>query len=926
MAVSFTGGNGAYSLTYFAADQAGNAEIQRVKQDLWTLDTVAPVVSISNEVPADHGLATSNAVSATLQCSKTMCAFEYLTQAAGVTLADWRPTGPQWVAINLADAQYAFLFRATDSVGNVASAPYTTYAPVVDVSPPVARLVSGPASGAYLANDTVTLVFACNKLAECTFLTTVASLTGTLTSGSTVVLTLQNGVQQVSVRAVSPQASQSLESALTISFMVDTVPPQVRFGSRPPSFCGPRSANSAFNVDVSAASLGDAVAFNLVASTVDGSSPAVSWTAVSSSSSVGIRSSLITSTNYSIQLWGIDRAGNVQLVPDQVFFYFTADVPVVAVSPSFLQTMFTNATVRTASFAVIDAAPVTIALSAGAGVTLSVSMLTSPFVFTVRTTTAPILDGSYFFYYRATDAAGNQQSTLTQVTWTLDRRLPAVTLVRAPPLGPTAATAVLTAACADSNGCTSRYVLSVLDVPVSGCADKGALVALTTFTDVSGEARTPGVWYPLSSVGRFQITPSLDGRFRVLVIPSDAAGNVGKNASIEWVRDTSTPAAPSFLAKPNPVDRSSSRNFTVEPGNSLGEDDSVGGVVYQYMMDGALPWIPATSTPVNGHIKFAFHVAPLAEGPRRIDVRIVDASGNTGPTASYSWVVESSPPLTVLTLRPAPVIGTSIAYFLVQSVSRSTSNLLPHSQFQISVNGGEFAAALCKNNNTFAYVEREILERSAVFAAGNYTTPTGMCVIGLTLPVRGSYTVSIRAVTASSVSDDTPETVFFQYEYCADTQYSAIDAVSGELRCTACVVGAHCALPTTTFSTMPALPGYWSVPGSASFYECRLTKACLGGTPGTTVRSACNVGYSGVLCDVCAPGYYLALSSCAACPASVQQAWEYVGAMLCGLVVAVLFVYKWQKLLPKQYMCGTAHALPSPAACGVMCARAARCC
>jgi hypothetical protein len=909
--VQFTGGNGMYGLAFYAVDPAGNTEVEHYVSSMWQLDTVPPIVTVSSQTPANGAYADHDAVSASLGCSKAPpCAFEFQTAVGGVvTASGWVSTGWQFLAPGLRDGFYTFNFRATDAAGNVGQAPYAAYTPIVDASAPAASIVSGPAAGAWVANATVTFGFACNKLSGCTYLTTVGSLPGVTSSTATLVLRLADGPQVVSVRAVTPRATESEPNAFVRTFNVDTLPPRNQFGARPPPYCGPHSPAAAFLVNVSAASVQDAVLYNIKARAAAGSSvPLAQWNSVSIFSTLNIVGGLVANTNYSLELRGIDSAGNVQLVPDAVVFYYDAAIPVVSVAPGFA--VVSNATSRFVSFTVSDVAPVTLSLTPGAGVTLAATTLLAPYVVSMSSGTS---DGQYSFSFRAADAAGNVQLSASTVSWTLDRTPPAVHLVSTPPmyrLGTASSSTVLSAICTDLNKCFLQYTLTVLAIPTGGCMNSAALLAAVTFND-GASSRMPGVSYTLPANALFTVTPSSDGKFQVVFVPIDAAGNTGPSASVTWVIDTVAPLAPVFVSAPRAVDSASARNFTVAPGNPGQDDDSLGGIFYEFLLDSGATWTPTTPTPVSGVGPHAFSAPPLSEGTHSIRVRVRDTSGNIGPPVWMSWQVESSTPHTVITLQPAPVIGVSIAYFLVQSQSRTTNELLRYSKFQVDTGGvNGFSDVSCKRNRTIAYAENEMLPGTASYDAGSSNATTGACVVGVLLSATGTHTFQIRAVTAAGVADVSPVVTTFVYAHCASTQYAAILSATGALTCTNCAVGADCRDPTTTFATMVALPGYWSVPASANFYACRRAAACLGGVPGpgAGVRSVCAAGYTGVLCDVCAPGYYLALSSCMPCPASVGVAWTYIGVVIFCLFLSALLVFKWQKLMPKQYMCARACA------------------
>ncbi|MGI9186842.1 MAG: beta-propeller fold lactonase family protein, partial [Gaiellales bacterium] len=107
----------------------------------------------------------------------------------------------------------------------------------------------------------------------------------------------------------------------------------------------------------------------------------------------------------------------------------------------------------------------------------------------------------------------------------------------------------------------------------------------------------------------------------------DAAGNGGTAASHTWVVDLTAPAsAPTLtVTPPNPDNQ-------VTPSLSFvgaGTGDS-----YQCKVDGGL-WTTCTSPRTT---------ATLSEASHTFRVRLMDAAGNAGPDASYTWTVDTTAP------------------------------------------------------------------------------------------------------------------------------------------------------------------------------------------------------------------------------------------------------------------------------------------
>lgn len=91
--------------------------------------------------------------------------------------------------------------------------------------------------------------------------------------------------------------------------------------------------------------------------------------------------------------------------------------------------------------------------------------------------------------------------------------------------------------------------------------------------------------------------------------------------------------------------------------------------------------------------------------------------------------------------------------------------------------------------------------------------------------------------------------------------------VDARLKCASCRPGSNCSSLGITLETLPLDPGYWrGAPTAVEVYECRLRDACLGGPlNASSGLSRCSEGHTGVLCDVCEPGYFMGNQRCNAC-------------------------------------------------------------
>ena len=105
--------------------------------------------------------------------------------------------------------------------------------------------------------------------------------------------------------------------------------------------------------------------------------------------------------------------------------------------------------------------------------------------------------------------------------------------------------------------------------------------------------------------------------------------------------------------------------------------------------------------------------------------------------------------------------------------------------------------------------------------------------------------------------------------------------------CQLCPQGSTCASAGSTLEALELLPGHWRLsPFAMRVRQCALEeRACRGGA--NTTRY-CMVGYDGVLCAACAPGYFFYSSRCQTCDREHgDMLWRVVA------VIAALVLFVW---------------------------------
>ena len=203
-------------------------------------------------------------------------------------------------------------------------------------------------------------------------------------------------------------------------------------------------------------------------------------------------------------------------------------------------------------------------------------------------------DGSFTFYVRATDAAGNTDPTPAEYAWTIDTNAPNTTI----DVGP---------------------------LPLTNLNDPlffyGSNKPGSTFECKLDD----GAWEACGPMKGYTDVP--DGEHTFYVRATDAAGNTDPTpASHTWTIDTAAPTVTITSGPPNPSSNiDADFEFTSEP-----------GATFECRNDGDT-WSPCTS-PIG--------FAPYSDGEHTFEVRATDAAGNTGDPDSYTWTVDTGAPTT----------------------------------------------------------------------------------------------------------------------------------------------------------------------------------------------------------------------------------------------------------------------------------------
>ncbi len=213
--------------------------------------------------------------------------------------------------------------------------------------------------------------------------------------------------------------------------------------------------------------------------------------------------------------------------------------------------------------------------------------------------------GSHTFKVKASD--GKKMSATTSFTWKVDLTPPpAPSLTSTPP---------------DPSGSTSAS-LSFTDAE-AGVAfrcklDAGAYGACTSAKSYTGLAAGPHTF---------------------AVQAKDAAGNLSATISYTWMVDLTSPPPP-----PPPSIVSTPADPTNLMSASFSFTNTQAGVTFLCALDGSA--FAACTSPKS--------YSGLSDGSHTFAVRAVDAAGNSSAIASYTWTVDTTPPLAPVFTRVPP--------------------------------------------------------------------------------------------------------------------------------------------------------------------------------------------------------------------------------------------------------------------------------
>ncbi len=581
--------DGSHTFSVRADDAAGNIGSAT---HTWTIDTVAPTVTLGTKPPSPSNDPTpsfsfSAAETSTFQCELDAGAFAPCTSPTTLGAT--------------ADGSHTYTVKATDAAGNAGQASYVW---TIDTVAPTTTLTAKPANSSndptpsfsFSAGETST--FQCELDAGA-----FAPCTSPTTLGATA-----DGSHTYTVKATD--AAGNTGPVTSHVWTIDTVAPTITLSIKPSNptndttpdfaFSANETVPAGFQCQLDASAFAACTSPKALTATADGS--------------------------HTFTVKAVDAAGN----PGQTSYTWTIDTAVPQITLGTKPTNPTNDPTPDFAFSANETLLGGFQCQLDGG---AFAACTSPKAFPVTA------DGSHTFTVKAIDTAGNPGQT--SYTWTIDTDSPTITLTQTPSNF--------------SSDSTPTFAFTA-DEPIPG----GFQCRLDA----------GGTFAPCSSPTTLGSTA--EGLHTFTVRGNDTAGNLGQT-SYAWTIDTVAPAL-SLTAKPSDPSGVSTAHFEFSATDQT-------SVTYQCQLDAGA--FQSCTSPKD--------FSGLANGPHSFTAKGTDAAGNTG-SASYSWSVDTAVP--VVTVNQAPVNPTN----LTGATFSFTSSKLP-STFECQLDGGGFS--VCTSPKTY---------------------------------------------------------------------------------------------------------------------------------------------------------------------------------------------------------------------------------
>ncbi len=585
-----------WTLTVTTSDAAGNAV--SATSPPYLVDNTGPVAP-DVDPPASAGNDTTPRFTWLGEMPSTAVCREVKTTSVGTTRGSWVGCTGRYVDLALTeDGDYQVEAQLTDPLGNVGGVGISEIYRYDRTAPGTPVVTSPPSPSSTLA-PAWSFVSPADTSAQCQLLSAGATVRGwaSCTSPATISLSGLLDGEYVFEVYLTDSAGNVSPTVSSTPHLLDTRAPDA------PAVAGPAGPSNDSTptftwVGESGASARCLLAHEGVA---QGSA---------SSCTTPYDPSLAVDGRWSLQVFLVDRAGNVGTIPGQSGTYILDTVlpatPSVTAPPS-----PGRATAPSWSAVVEVGATTECRLTGVSAVVFDWSRCQLP----TTTDLSAQPDGSYELAVRATDGA-DQTGAAGTGSYQLDTGAPSAPVFTSVPASPSRSRSV-------SFGFSSETA-STLTCRLT----RGPVVISPDTTCASP--------LPVS------LTGLADGAYTLSVHATDAAGNSGAVQTALYVLDTTAPAAPVLVSGPAATspDHRPSWTFTAEVG---------AGVTCR--VTGAASGVVIADTPCTS--PFDPDLTSAADDTYVLTARATDAAGNTGPALSTGYLLDSSAPTTADVVGPA---------------------------------------------------------------------------------------------------------------------------------------------------------------------------------------------------------------------------------------------------------------------------------
>jgi hypothetical protein len=510
---------------------------------------------------------------------------------------------------DLGEGSHKFETRAIDNAGNADATP-ATHTWQIDLTAPTVSVDSGPTG--LTSDSTPTFGFGSEPSAtfECSIDTGTPSFGPCSAAGThTPAAPLSDGAHAFRVRAIDQAGNQAVA---TRSFAVDAAEPTTQITESPAALVNAATASFSFTADDTG---GSGVAS--LQCRLDSNAPEA-WETCTSAKQY----SDLSDGAHKFEVRALDQAGNADGTPASRAWSVDTKAPETSITAN--PATLVNVSSTSFSFAGEDLG--------GSGVASFECRRDSdepddwaPCVNPRKETS--LAEGSHRFEVRATDQAGNVDSTPASFEWTIDTKAPQTEIIANPP--------------ALANSTTASFSFDGDDADGSG---------VTSFEC----RRDSGPWQLCSSPRAYTGLAVGPHSFEARAI--DAAGNSdGTPATYEWEIDSNVPAAPQLTAT-TPASPANDNNPLVfgsaSPGTTvrLYNDADCSGT--PIVTDSAAGLVAGVEVTVADDSTTAFRATATTA-----------ADNTSGCSEPLTYIEDSSAPQTQITANPAALVNLTTATF-----------------------------------------------------------------------------------------------------------------------------------------------------------------------------------------------------------------------------------------------------------------------